>query len=187
MQPEAVVRTVEDFLVSARDAVVMEEGVMAFDLANAKYSVSGEHNQVFCISSSERNLVRRVLDVAIKNDVLRLAVQRLGHARPTKLEICRERDRRTPTAKRATWVAWHREGGGLQHFGYFPGRELLADAPVLFLVAPALHVHPATDTWLRYFSAEIEWALLGMDERWRAGVRVGIPQAAGAGCGQPRT
>ncbi len=52
--------------------------------------------------------MRRVLDVEVKNEVLRLAVQRLGQTRPTKLEICRERDRRTPTAKRAARVAYQR-------------------------------------------------------------------------------
>ena len=109
MKPEALVRTVEDFLVSASDAVVMEEGVVAFDLANAKYSVSGEHNKCLLhLWSAERNVVRRVLDVEIKNDVLRLAVQRLGQARPTKLEIRRQRDRRTPTAKRAARLAYQR-------------------------------------------------------------------------------
>jgi hypothetical protein len=40
------------------------------------------------------------------------------------------------------------------------------------LFAPALRVHSATDVLLRYFSPEIEWALLGIDERWREGVRV---------------
>jgi hypothetical protein len=40
------------------------------------------------------------------------------------------------------------------------------------LVAPALHVHPATDTLLHYISPAIGWALLGIDERWRKGVRV---------------
>jgi hypothetical protein len=109
MKPEALVRTVEDFLVSARHAVVMEEGVIAFDLANAKYSVSGEHNKCLLhLWSSERNVVRRVLDVEIKNDVLRLAVQRLGQARPTKLEICRQRDRRTPTTRGARRLAYQR-------------------------------------------------------------------------------
>ena len=34
----------------------------------------------------------------------RLAVQRLGQAQPSKLEISRERDRRSPTAKRAKWI-----------------------------------------------------------------------------------
>jgi hypothetical protein len=107
MKPEALVRTVEEFLVSASDAVVTEEGVIAFDLANTKYSVSGEHNKCLLhLWSAERNVVRRVLDVEIKNGVLRLPVQRLGQARPTKLEICRQRDRRTPTAKRAARLAY---------------------------------------------------------------------------------
>jgi hypothetical protein len=35
-----------------------------------------------------------------------------------------------------------------------------------------LHVHPSTDTLLRYLSPEIEWEFLGIDERWREGVRV---------------
>jgi hypothetical protein len=49
---------------------------------------------------------------------------------------------------------------------------LSAEKPLLFLVAPALHVHPATDTLLRYLSAEIEWEFVGIDERWREGVKV---------------
>ncbi|MGA7890474.1 MAG: hypothetical protein WB993_13370, partial [Candidatus Sulfotelmatobacter sp.] len=46
------------------------------------------------------------------------------------------------------------------------------EKPLLFLVAPALHVHPATDTLLRYLSPEIEWEFVGIDERWREGVKV---------------
>jgi hypothetical protein len=45
--------------------------------------------------------VRRVLEAELKNGVLRLAVQRMGQVRPSKLEICRDRDRRTPSAKKA--------------------------------------------------------------------------------------
>ena len=40
---------------------------------------------------------------------------------------------------------------------------------LLLLMAPALHVHPATDIWLRYFAPESEWEFLGIDERWREG------------------
>ena len=102
MTPEALTRTVEDFLAGARDAVVLDDGAVVFDLAQAKYSISGEHNKCLLhLWSAERNLVRRVLDAEVKNEVLRLAVQRLGQTRPSKLEICRQRDRRTPTAKRA--------------------------------------------------------------------------------------
>jgi hypothetical protein len=107
MTPEALMRTVEDFLAGARDAVVLEEGAVLFDLAQAKYSVSGERNKCLIhLWSEERNLVRRVLAVEVKREVLQLAVQRLGQTHPSKLEICRQRDRRTPTAKRATRLAY---------------------------------------------------------------------------------
>jgi hypothetical protein len=69
-------------------------------------------------------------------------------------------------------VTWHHERGEFQKFGYFSGRELSSQTPILMMVAPALHVHPATDTLLRYISSEIEWVLLGIDERWRKEVRV---------------
>jgi hypothetical protein len=107
--PESLVRTVEDFLTCARDAVIIEDGAVVFDLAESKYSISGERNKCLLhLWSAERNLVRRVLEAEVKNEILRLHVQRLGQTKPTKLEICRERDRRTPTAKRAARVAYQR-------------------------------------------------------------------------------
>ena len=109
MTPESLVRTVEDFLACARDAVIIEDGAVVFDLAQSKYSISGERNKCLLhLWSAERNFVRRVLEAEVKNEVLRLAVQRMGQSKPTKLEICRERDRRTPTAKRAARVAYQR-------------------------------------------------------------------------------
>ena len=109
MTPESLVRTVEEFLTSARDAVIIEDGAVVFDLAQSKYSISGERNKCLLhLWSEERNFVRRVLEAEVKNEILRLAVQRLGQVKPTKLEICRERDRRTPTAKRAARVAYQR-------------------------------------------------------------------------------
>jgi hypothetical protein len=69
-------------------------------------------------------------------------------------------------------VQWHHTRGEFARFGYFEGRELAAETPLLFLVAPALHVHPSTDTLLRYLSPEIEWEFVGIDERWREGVKV---------------
>ena len=89
--------------------MIIEDGAVVFDLAQSKYSISGERNKCLLhLWSEERNLVRRVLEAEVKNEILRLAVQRLGQAKPTKLEICRERDRRTPTAKRAARVAYQR-------------------------------------------------------------------------------
>jgi hypothetical protein len=99
MTPEALTRTVEDFLAGARVAVVLDDGAVLFDLAQAKYSIAGERNKCLLhLWSVERNVVRRVLDVEVKNEMLRLAVQRLGQIRPSKLEFFRQRDRRTPTA-----------------------------------------------------------------------------------------
>ena len=109
MTPETLIRTVEDFLTGARDAVVLDDGAVLFDLAQAKYSIAGERNRCLLhLWSEERNLVRRVLDVEVKNEVLRLAVQRLGQTRAGRLEICRQRDRRTPSEKRAVRLAYQR-------------------------------------------------------------------------------
>jgi len=62
--------------------------------------------------------------------------------------------------------------GALQQHGYFPGLRLSAQAPRLYLVAPSLRIHPATETVLRYFKSEAEWTVLGLNEKWREGVNV---------------
>jgi hypothetical protein len=109
VKPEQLIRTLEDFLAVAHDAVIVEDGAVIFDLAQSKYSISGEHNKCLLhLWSAERNVVRRVLEAETKNETLRLAVLRMGQSRPSRLEICRERDRRTPTAKRAARLAYQR-------------------------------------------------------------------------------
>jgi hypothetical protein len=108
--PQALTRTVQDFLSESAGAVVLENGTVAFDLAQSKYSISGEYNRCLLhLWSPERNAVRRVLEAEVKNGTLRLAVQRLGQARPFKLEICRERDRRSPTARRMARTAYEQK------------------------------------------------------------------------------
>jgi hypothetical protein len=69
-------------------------------------------------------------------------------------------------------VNWHHQRGEFQKFGYFAGRELSPEPPLLMLIAPALQVHPATDTLLKYTSPKIDCTLVGVDENWREGVRV---------------
>ena len=108
--PQVLTRTVQDFLSEAAGAIVLENGVVAFDLAQSKYSISGESNRCLLhLWSAERNSVRRVLEAEVKNGTLRLAVQRLGQARPSKLEICRERDRRSPSARRVARTAYEQK------------------------------------------------------------------------------
>jgi hypothetical protein len=62
--------------------------------------------------------------------------------------------------------------GELQRHGYFTDVELAPLPPRLYLVAPALHIHSATEIVLRYLSPRVEWELLALDERWRSQVRV---------------
>jgi hypothetical protein len=108
--PQALTRTLQDFLSEATGAVVLENGGVAFDLAQSKYSITGEYNRCLLhLWSAERNAVRRVLDAEVKNGTLRLAVQRLGQARPSRLEICRERDRRSPSTRRACRAAYEQK------------------------------------------------------------------------------
>jgi hypothetical protein len=107
MTPESLGKTVTDFLEGSRAAVVVEDGAIVFDLAESKYSISGEYNKCLVhLWSSERNIVRRVLDSEIKGATLRLQVQRMGQSRPTRLDICRDRDQRTPAARRAARVSY---------------------------------------------------------------------------------
>ncbi len=69
----------------------------------------------------------------------------------------------------------HHHGGNNDDFkrhGYFPSRELQSQPPLLYYVVPSLHLHPATEVILRYFAPEVEWILLGIDERWRERISV---------------
>ena len=118
------------------------------------------YSQVPAFSASDRAMI----DVLTVTREGRLAV----------LELKADEDIHLPLQGIDYWarVAWHHARGEFQKFGYFAGRELAPGAPLLIMVAPALHVHPATDTLLRYISPEIAWVLLGIDERWRKELKV---------------
>jgi hypothetical protein len=107
---------------------------------------------------------RAMIDVLAETRDGRLAV----------IELKADEDIHLPLQGVDYWsrVAWHQSRGEFSRFGYFPGREISPLKPLLLLVAPALHVHPATDTILRYLAPEIEWEVLGIDERWREEIGV---------------
>lgn len=107
MTPESLSGLLSDFLHGSSAAVVVEDGAVAFDLADSKYSISGEHHKCLLhLWSNERNFVRRVLDAEVKTTTLRLQVQRMGQTRPTRLDFCRDRDRRSPAARRVARVVY---------------------------------------------------------------------------------
>jgi hypothetical protein len=108
MSLQSLVTTVEAFL-SGSSNVVIEDGCVTFDMAHAKYSISGESSKcLLYLWSAERNVVRRVLDIETRGETLRLTVQRIGQTKPTKLEICRQRDPRSASAKRKSRLLYQR-------------------------------------------------------------------------------
>jgi len=107
VEADALARTLQRYLADSRDSVIVEDGAVSFELARAHYSVSAEHGKcVLHLWSDERNAVRRVVEAEEKGDVLRLAVLRFGQSRPSKLEICRDRDRRSTSAKQVSRAAY---------------------------------------------------------------------------------
>src|SRR5258706_2802233 len=107
MTPDSLSQMLSDFLDGAHAAVVVEDGAIAFDLAEAKYSVSGEyHKCLLHLWSSERNFVRRVVDAEGKATMLPLQGQRMGQNRPTRLDFCPARGRRSPAAPPAARAAY---------------------------------------------------------------------------------
>jgi hypothetical protein len=110
MTANQLARTLEEYLAEAAHAVVIEDGEVVFDFDTAKYSISGgESKCVLHLWSEERNCVRRVLDAEMKATALKLTVQKFGQSRPSKIEICRERDRRTPSAKKTARAAYQQK------------------------------------------------------------------------------
>src|SRR5207302_464631 len=121
---------------------------------------SDVYSQVPAFSASDRAMI----DVLTATREGRLAV----------LELKADEDIHLPLQGIDYWarVNWHHSRGEFARFGYFPGVPLLPEPPLLLLVAPALHVHPSTDTLLRYIAPEIDCMLVGLDEHWREGLRV---------------
>ncbi|MGA9786201.1 MAG: hypothetical protein WBQ40_06425, partial [Candidatus Sulfotelmatobacter sp.] len=138
------------------------ESLVAGDVSvvDDRLEPSCRYSQVPAFSGADRAMI----DVLATTRAGRLAV----------VELKADEDIHLPLQGLDYWsrVEWHHSRGEFPRFGYFEGRELSSEKPLLFLVAPALHVHPAADTLLRYLSPEIEWEFVGIDERWREGVKV---------------
>ncbi|PYU32921.1 MAG: hypothetical protein DMG28_10045 [Acidobacteria bacterium] len=73
-------------------------------------------------------------------------------------------------------VRWHHERDDFHRYGYFTGIELQQKPPLLYLVAPGLRFHPASDILLRYLSHQMEVLRVGLNENWRRGLRVVLRQ-----------
>lgn len=94
------------------------------------------------------------------------------------IELKASEDLQLPLQAADYWlrVRWHHAQQDFARFGYFPGIDLDPRPPLLFLVAPALQFHPASDAILKCLSTEIEVVRVGVNEHWRRGVRVMLRQ-----------
>lgn len=66
-----------------------------------------------------------------------------------------------------------------ERMGYFAGAEVSPLPPRLVLAGPALRIHPANETVLRYFSPQVEWELIALGEHWRRELKVVFRKRAG--------
>ncbi|MGH9520835.1 MAG: hypothetical protein ACRD2D_14345, partial [Terriglobales bacterium] len=69
--------------------------------------------------------------------------------------------------------------GAFERMGYFAGEDVSPKSPRLVLGAPALRIHPATETVLKYLSPEVEWELVGFGEGWREEMKVVLRRRGG--------
>jgi hypothetical protein len=74
-------------------------------------------------------------------------------------------------------VRHHQEEEDFARYGYFPGKKISSQPPLVLLVAPSLRFHPAADILARCLVRDIEIYRVGLGENWRRGLRVVLRQA----------
>lgn len=101
-----------------------------------------------------------------------LGVTRRG--RLVVIEVKASEDIQLPIQAVDYWlrVRRHQREGDFARYGYFGGVELDPAPPLVWLVAPGLRFHSASDVMLKYLSPEIHVTRIGLNENWRQGVRV---------------
>jgi len=101
-----------------------------------------------------------------------LSVSRPGRLAVIELKL--EEDINLPLQGLDYWlrVKWLHERGQFQEFGYFPGKTLGPAVPLVYLVSPAFRFHSTTERVLRYLDPSIEVIEVGLNDRWREGVKV---------------
>src|ERR1039458_8250883 len=148
---------------------VLRRDVTAID---AHLDAAHVYTQVPAYAASDRGMLDllsvdkdgRLAGIELKaDDDLHLALQGLDY-------WIRVRWHQLQTADSASGLGFGL--GEFQRHGYFAGVRLAEAAPRLYLVAPALRVHPATEVVLRYLSPRVEWELVALGERWREQVKV---------------
>jgi hypothetical protein len=135
------------------------------------------YSQVPALSSGDRGLLdlltldrnARLVVIELKADEdLHLPLQALDYW----IRVRALNDDRQSSAGGRPLTAFERQG-------YFGGAEVSSLAPRLLLIAPALRIHPANETVLRYLSPQVEWELIAVSEHWRRELSVVFRKRSG--------
>ncbi len=145
-----------------RSAERWMESLVKADVSPLALEVAG--SPVYSQVLLEAGRTRGIMDLLAITNAGRLAV----------IELKAEEDTRLPLQALDYWmrVRRHLERGDFQSHGFFAGRQISPDPPLLWLVFPAIRLHAANETVLKYFSREIPVTRLGINDDWRKGIRV---------------
>jgi hypothetical protein len=146
------------------------DAALRCDLAEMEPSIRADilYSQVPAFSAGDRGM----LDLLTVTRTGRLAV----------LELKADDDLHLPMQALDYWSRvrqLHREKA-FEKNGYFAGIELSDQPPLLYLIAPALRIHPSSDVVLRHLSPEIPWEMIGLNEDWRKRRKVILRKRSGA-------
>jgi hypothetical protein len=170
----------------------LERDIRQLDLH--RNSVAADTNNYFYRAAPERWLEAMVLedpsrlDAQLNPQFLYSQVPALGggdrgvldllgvtrRGRLVIIELKASEDIQMPIQAVDYWlrVRRHQREGDFQRFGYFSGIDLDPKPPLVWLVAPGLRFHSATEILLRHLSPEIQISRIGVNENWRRGIKI---------------
>jgi hypothetical protein len=101
-----------------------------------------------------------------------LALRQDGRLVVIELKVSEDREHVLQGADYWRRVEAHRRRGHIARARLFGARIIRDEAPLVYLVAPTLRVHPAFQTLAHCISSDIEIYRFDINEDWRTGVRV---------------
>jgi hypothetical protein len=101
-----------------------------------------------------------------------LALRQDGRLVVIELKVSENREHVLQGADYWRRVEAHRRRGHIARAKLFGARTIRDEAPLVYLVAPTLRVHPAFQTLAHCISSHIEIYRFDINEDWRTGVRV---------------
>jgi hypothetical protein len=101
-----------------------------------------------------------------------LALRQDGRLVVIELKVSEDREHVLQGSDYWRRVEAHRRRGHIARAKLFGARMIRDEAPLVYLVAPTLRVHPAFQTLAQCISSEIEIYRFDINEDWRSGVRV---------------